>query len=331
MDFRTKIPQVKPGISLSYKDRIFVMGSCFAENIGSKLDDSGFRVMLNPYGVLYNPSSVSYSIRRLLSKEPFKKNELVELDGLFHSFNHHGSFSGADAEKVLSDINLSFEKSSKFLSEASCIMLTFGTAWIYALPENGKVVANCHKFPSSRFNRYRLTIEKIVEDYYNLIDSLIIMNPNIKILLTVSPIRHLRDGFHENTSSKAILHLAVDEICSAYQNVFYFPSYELMIDDLRDYRFYDEDMLHISRPAKDYIWDYFTETILDKSSREIIKQVQQIHKAMEHRPLHDNDEAYSRFAQKNIATIEVLKSRVPELDLTEEKCFFEKILGRVTK
>lgn len=328
MDFRTKIPLTKPGISLSFKDRIFVMGSCFAENIGSRLDDSGFRVMVNPYGVLYNPSSVSYSIRRLLSKEPFKKSELTELDGLFHSFSHHGSFSGSDAGKVLSDINASFEKASKFLSEATCIVLTFGTSWIYALPENGKVVANCHKFPAGRFNRYRLTIEKIVEDYYNLIEALLILNPDLKIILTVSPIRHLRDGFHENTSSKAILHLAVDEICSAFKNVFYFPSYELMIDDLRDYRFYDEDMLHISSPARDYIWEYFSELLLDKSSREIIKQVQQIHKAMGHRPLHDNDEAYSRFVQKNIATIEVLKSRSPDLDLTEEGLFFRKILER---
>ena len=327
MDFRTKIPLTKPGFLLSYADRLMVFGSCFAENIGNRLDDSGFKVMTNPFGVLYNPSSISSALRRLIKEEKFLPSELIEHDGLYQSFSHHGSFSGIDPKITLKNINDSFNQAVEKLKVTNCLIITFGTAWVYALSENSQIVANCHKFPANSFKRFRLTIEDILKDYSGLFDDLFKNKPDLRIILTVSPIRHLKDGIHENTISKSVLHLAVEAICERFGNVAYYPSYELMMDDLRDYRFYDDDMMHPSHVAQDYIWEHFSETFLVKSSREIARQVQQIRKAMNHRPLHDSEESYLRFAQKNIASIEMLKISVPELDLTDEKIFFEKILN----
>lgn len=328
MDFRTKIPSVNPGFNLSFNDRIMVVGSCFAENIGARLDGNGFNVLTNPFGILYNPASIHSSLKRLASASPFLVSDLVEYDGLYHSFNHHGSFSNTDEMTTLGLINSSFEKAVSHFKKNKILILTFGTAWVYALTENGKIVANCHKFPSSRFNRFRLSVDSINEDYMELFSFLKKNIPDLKIILTVSPIRHLKDGVHENTISKSILHLAAEELCKKVENVFYYPSYEIMIDDLRDYRFYDTDMLHPSQLAKDYIWEHFSETFLTKPTREIAKQVHQIRKAMNHRPLRENDDAYIRFAKKNIASIEMLKISVPELDLSDELIFFENIPGK---
>lgn len=323
MEFRTKIPQIVNNYSLSYKDRIMVTGSCFAENIGTKLDDSGFDVMTNPFGVLYNPFSISNSLRRLISKQVYSEKELVFYDGLYHSFDHHGSFSDINAQAALNKINTAFDKAVSHFDSVNKLMVTFGTAWVYSLAENNAIVANCHKFPSAYFNRFRLDVEDITKDYTELFSLIKKNNPDIEIILTVSPIRHLKDGLHENTLSKSVLHLAVDKICNELDFVTYYPSYEIMMDDLRDYRFYDSDMLHPSSVAKDYIWEHFTGTFFDKPVKDVLRQVQQIRKAINHRPLQDNDEAYRRFAQKNIAAIEMLKSAMPEIDLDEELSFFK--------
>jgi hypothetical protein len=303
-----------------------VMGSCFAENIGSRLRESGFRVTVNPFGVLYNPASINYAIKRLIQANPYRQDELTSHDGLFHSFSHHGSFSDSSAEVAINRINGAFNKAQSALRETNRLMITFGTAWVYTLPETGQIVANCHKFPSGRFLRHRLSIDDIVKDYKALIGQLLSMNPGLKIILTVSPIRHMKDGVHENTLSKSVLHLATEALCDHFSEVVYYPSYELMMDDLRDYRFYAEDMLHPSQMAQDYIWDHFSETFLAKSSREMSRQVQQLRKAMEHKPFHPDEEAYKRFAQKNIASIELLCLSEPGLDLTVERHFFERII-----
>jgi hypothetical protein len=327
MDFRTKIPVAKPAFLLSFADRVMVLGSCFAENIGSRLEESGFNSITNPFGVLYNPASISLSIRRMIRNEKFSISELSELDGLYHSFSHHGSFSGSNADNTLKNINNLFEKAVGNLKETNCLIITLGTAWVYALAENGRIVANCHKFPEDRFRRFRLSVEDIVEDYVDLFELLTGKNKDLNIILTVSPIRHLKDGIHENTLSKSVLHLAAEKLCGKFGNAVYYPSYEIMMDDLRDYRFYDEDMMHPSQVAQDYIWDHFSESFMTKSTREIARQVQQIRKAMNHKPLHGTDEPYLRFAQKNIASIEILKLNVPELNLSKEKAFFENILN----
>ncbi|MDD4922119.1 MAG: GSCFA domain-containing protein [Bacteroidales bacterium] len=326
MEFRTTVPVHTSEFHLTHADKVMILGSCFAENIGNSLKESGFRVTLNPFGVLYNPASVGMALQRLWQDQPFRKEELVEYDGFFHSFSHHSSFSGTDPESTLEKINTAFSLAALDLKDVSCLMITFGTSWVYSLPSTDQIVANCHKMPEDHFLRRRLSVNEIEYFYIELLEALFQENPNLKVLFTVSPIRHTKDGFHENTLSKSTLHLAIEGLCESFEQVFYFPAYELLMDDLRDYRFYAEDMLHPSVVAQRYVWENFSDTCFSKPTKEIVRQIQQLRKAMEHRPFHPEDESYRRFAKKNIATIELLSATAPELDLSEERAFFEHIL-----
>jgi len=326
MDFRTTVPVQTSDFRLTHADQVMVLGSCFAESIGLQLKESGFRIALNPFGVLYNPASVGMALQRLWQNQPFREDELVEHEGLFHSFSHHSSFSGTDSKITVDKINSAFSQAVLDLKDATCLMITFGTSWVYALPSTDQIVANCHKLPEDRFLRRRLSINEIEYFYIELLEMLFQAKPDLKVLFTVSPIRHLKDGVHENTLSKSTLHLAIEGLCESFENVFYFPAYELLMDDLRDYRFYAEDMVHPSVTAQRYIWDHFSDTCFSKPTKEVVRQVQQIRKAMEHKPFHPQEESYRRFAKKNIAMIELLSVNAPELDLSEERAFFEQIL-----
>lgn len=326
MDFRTTVPVRQMPFLLSHTDRLMVMGSCFAENIGLRMQESGFQVSLNPFGVLYNPASVGMALQRLWSNQPFLDDELVEYEGYFHSFSHHGSFSGKDRKTTLKGINQSFTEAVQALQGATCLLITFGTAWVYALPSTDQIVANCHKLPEENFIRRRLSVDEIVLFYTDLFDLIFELKPDLKVVFTVSPIRHWKDGVHENTLSKSTLHLALEDLCESFENMSYYPAYELVMDDLRDYRFYAEDMLHPSALAQRYIWDHFSESYFSKPTRETIRQLQQLRKAMMHKPFHPGDEAHIRFAKKNIAAIEMLLSTSPDLNVSEERAFFEQIL-----
>ncbi len=326
MDFRTAIP-VKQAFSLNHADRIVSFGSCFADLISGLLEENGFRVTSNPFGVLYNPMSVVKSMERLRYGINFKEDELFEYEGIWGSFAHHTSFSGPDRQAVLEHIRSSFDEAAEAFRSATCLMLTFGTSWVYALSETGKIVANCHKLPDYHFTRRRLDVAEIVEYYTEFFLQLFQERPDLKVLLTVSPIRHFKDGAHENTLSKSVLHLAIDELCLRFDRLVYFPSYELMMDDLRDYRFYAEDMLHPSDTAVQYIWERFQDFAFDKPTRELSAQVLQIRRAMAHRPQHPEREDYFRFAQKNLAAVDLLAARHPEIDLSRERSFFSQILS----
>ncbi len=326
MEFRTLVPVKQMPYTLSHKDKVMVLGSCFAENTGLRMKESGFHVSLNPFGVLYNPASVGMAMYRMLANQPFLDEELVEFEGYFHSFSHHGSFSGTDRQLTLEHINESFNNAVLALQDTSCLMITFGTAWVYALPSTDQIVANCHKLPEDNFLRRRLSSDEIVFFYTELFEKIFELKPDLKVVFTVSPIRHWKDGVHENTLSKSILHLAIEDLCENFENITYYPAYELVMDDLRDYRFYAEDMLHPAPTAQRYIWDHFAESFFSKSTRETLRQVQQIRKAMQHKPFHPGDEAHVRFAKKNIAAIELLRISAPELILTEEITFFKRII-----
>jgi len=327
MEFRTAIPVQTTDFHLSHSDKVMILGSCFAENIGLQLKESGFRVTLNPFGVLYNPASVGMALHRLWQNQPFRMDELVEHDGFYHSFSHHSSFSGTDPVQTLEKINESFDRAVLDLQETDVLIITFGTSWVYTLPSTDQIVANCHKMPEENFLRRRLSVNEIDYFYMELLEVLFQAKPDLKVLFTVSPIRHMKDGFHENTLSKSTLHLAIEGLSESFENIYYFPAYELLMDDLRDYRFYAEDMVHPSVTAQRYIWDHFSDTCFTKATKEVVRQVQQVRKAMEHKPFHPEDEAYKRFAKKNIATIELLSATAPELDLSDERAFFEKIIN----
>ena len=259
MNFQTSVELPAGMPSVSHADHILLMGSCFAENIGRQLMDAGFQLDLNPFGILYNPLSVSSALREIIRNKEYNKQDLFAYKDLWHSPMHHGSFSAFTPEETLHTINSRLHHAYKKLPELNWLIVTMGTAYVYKQKESGQVVANCHQLPESHFLRYRLSVEEIVEDYTALITEMSALNPDLKWLFTVSPIRHIRDGMHANQLSKSTLLLAIDRLQQLFpERVFYFPSYEIILDELRDYRFYADDMLHPSPLAIRYLWECFS-------------------------------------------------------------------------
>lgn len=280
---------------IDYQSRIVMLGSCFTENIGLKLQSSCFDVDINPFGVLYNPISIANSIRRLLENKTFADSDLFEYKSLWRSFMHDSSFSDASQEKTLSIINKRFEKVVSSLKNLDFLFLTFGTAWIFEEKETNLVVSNCHKMPANQFDRRRLSVGEIVEQYGQLIKNLQNINPNLNIVFSVSPIRHWKDGAHENNLSKGTLLLAVDALQKQFEKIDYFPAYEIVMDELRDYRFYASDMLHPSQVAIDYIWKRFGDTYFSDDTQQLMKRINQYNADLTHRPLHPDSEEYQVF------------------------------------
>jgi len=248
---------------------------------------------------------------------------LVYHEGLWHSLSHHGRFSFESADVTLQQINQRLESSAAFLKTAGFLFITFGTAWVYRYKKSGATVANCHKIPDSEFIRSRLTVDEIVTEFRQVIDEIRMINPGIQIVFTVSPIRHWKDGAVENQRSKAALHLAIDEIIRSYGECSsYFPAYELVMDELRDYRFYAPDMLHISDVAIDFIWEKFETALIDAESREISVSVKKIMQAANHRPFNKNASEYKRFLLQMQEQINKLEKEFKNIDFTGEKAYF---------
>lgn len=319
MQFSTKVEITPSSVSISHRDKIALFGSCFAENIGEKLRSSKFDINLNPFGILYNPLSISQSINRLIDNIPFRKDELVEHKGIFHSFWHHGRFSATDPERALKQMNNAFSEAYDYLREADFLLITFGTAYVYKLCKDNMIVGNCHKFPASNFERSRLQVGSIVEDWGSLLDRLRAFNPKLKVLFTVSPIRHLKDGAHNNQLSKSILLLAIDQLMQQHPSTGYFPSYELVIDELRDYRFYADDMIHPSSKAVDYIWQRFSDTYFSAQTTGIIKEWNQIASAIAHRPFNERGEEYKHFLNLSLNKIALFKEKYPYICCSSEQ------------
>ena len=319
MNFQTSV-ELPAGLpAIRHADHILLMGSCFAENIGALLSDAKFRLELNPFGILYNPLSISSALREIATKKEYTEKDLFAYRGLWHSPMHHGSFSASTPEETLQHINVRFQQARKAMQQLDWLMLTFGTAYVYEQKETGKVVANCHKLPESNFNRRLLLVDEIVDEYTSLITSLAARNPNLKILFTVSPIRHIRDGMHANQLSKSTLLLAIDRLQQLFpQHVFYFPSYEIVLDELRDYRFYADDMLHPSTLAVRYLWERFSETFFSADTKQIMAEVEDIRRDLAHKPFHPASEAYQRFLGQIVLKIERLIGKYPYLDFQKE-------------
>lgn len=293
--FQTRVEIPISDFKISYDDSILTLGSCFAENIGNKLYDIKFETDINPFGVLYNPISISKSIQRLLENKRFTEKDLFQQRGLWQSYSHSSLFSATTAEKCLSNINLRFEKAANQLLNTNVVLITFGTAWVFEEKSSGNVVSNCHKLPANHFNRRRLTVDEIVANYSKLIYALTAKLPDLKLIFSVSPIRHWKDGARENNLSKSTLLLAVDKLEREFNSVHYFPAYEIQMDELRDYRFYAADMVHPSDVAIDYIWTRFVETYFDEVTFGIKKEMEQLHADLSHRPLFPDSEEYGKF------------------------------------
>lgn len=312
MKLITEISIPSPLISVTYDRPLLTMGSCFAENMGERLRKYGFDSDVNPFGILYNPLSIASSLERLMSGSPFTEAELFQYNGLWHSYAHHGNFSAVTAGETLEKINERLMTAAVRLSDYGVLLVTFGTAWVYRKRDDDRIVANCHKVPERNFTRSRLSVEDITSLWIPLLQKLKQHNPDLRVLFTVSPIRHWKDGAHENQLSKATLLLAIEQLrerCS----VDYFPAYELMMDELRDYRFYAADMLHPSELAIDYIWDRFVASCFDKTTRETMREVEQINRAMSHRPLNPDSEEYLRFRKQTLLRRADLLQRFPHL------------------
>jgi len=286
--FTTKVTIQPSEYKIEYSSKILSLGSCFAENIGSKLQQACFDIDINPFGVLFNPASIADSLRLLVENKVFTSESLFQSNSLWASYAHSTLFSAENADSCLQKINARFHPAVKQLFNADYLILTFGTAWIYKLIESQQVVANCHKQPASNFVRERLNVELIVDMFSTLIDNLHKVNPDLKLIFTVSPVRHWKDGHTENSISKGILLQAIQELVRLHKNALYFPAYEIVMDELRDYRFYAADMLHPSEVAVDYIYKLFSEAFFDSETTACMQLVNQYKNALSHRPFNTN-------------------------------------------
>ena len=291
-------------------------GSCFVENIGKLLTQYKFSCDMNPFGILYNPMSIAKAIDTLIQGKTYTRDNLKFYNGLWYSMMHHSSFSSPIQEECLDRINRRITEGIKNIREANWIIITFGTARVYKW--EGEVVGNCHKLPAKQFSRELLTVEEIYTEYGRLAERLRSINPDVKFLFTVSPIRHAKDGMHGNQLNKSTLLLAIDRICQSTQQCFYFPSYEIMMDELRDYRFYNDDMLHPSPLAVNYIWQQLTASCFETETIQFMKEWDTIEKGLNHRPFNPESDSYRRFVSQILLKIEVMKEKFPYLDIKNE-------------
>ncbi len=327
--FRTKIDIPESKFQVSHNTETGLVGSCFADNIGSRLKTYKFPVEHNPFGVLYNPVSIKTNLEILIDKKLFTESDLYYYNDQWLSFNHYTAFSNPDKKVCLKQINERIENASEFLKRSSHLFITFGTAWVYEFSETGKIVANCHKLPAKKFKRYLLELKDIVNGYTDFYEKLKAFNPEIRIVFTVSPIRHWKDGAEMNQVSKSTLLLAVYELRKKFPEMDYYPSYEILMDELRDYRFYASDMLHLSDVAIDYIWNSFVSTYVDDKSKVIISEIEKLNKAINHRPFNINSRAYQEFVKTHLDYIDTLEKKYPLLDFNRERDFFiTKLTGK---
>ncbi len=284
---------------INYKDGIIFMGSCFAAEIGAKMEQLRFKVVVNPFGVLFNPGSISSSLSRIDTCELFTEEELIKAGDIYKSFSHGSEFASTSKKKFLSQNNSTLMSVSNHYKNCRWIILTLGTSWVYREKRGGKIVSNCHKLPHSFFERTTMEVDEIVEALSPAIEA----NPNKRWIITISPVRHLKDGANGNQLSKARLLLATEILVKRFTNIFYFPAYEIFMDQLRDYRFYAEDMIHPSKEAVNYIWEQFCSFALESSCDKIMKQINEINLMRSHRPMFPESEDYKSLLEK-IAILE---------------------------
>ncbi len=303
-----------------------MLGSCFTENIGSNLQKLLFKVEINPFGIIYNPISIKNSLEILIENQKFTNSDLKFYNERWFTYFHHSRFSNANAEDCLLNINQAINAGNEVLKKADILLITFGTARVYRLIESGNIVSNCHKQPASLFSNELLRVENIISEYSQLIVSLKKFNPNINIIFTISPIRHWKDGAHENQISKSTLFLAIYNLTKSFNNIIYFPAYEIFMDDLRDYRFYAEDMLHPNEIGIKYVWDIFSKAFLSGSTQKIISEIENLNQAANHRPFNTKSDKYKTFISNNIKKITELETSNLDIDFEPLKSQFINLL-----
>lgn len=311
-----------PSEKITYSDKIFLIGSCFTEHIGRRLEEFKFAVLQNPNGILFDPVSVSKSLSSYVGNKRYKQADLFYLNELWQSWNHHSMFSGMDAEEVVSHINNSQSIAFNHLQKSTWLMITLGSSFSYRLRENQQPVANCHRAPGQWFIKHLLSSEEIIQSLADSIEKLRVFNPELKIIFTVSPVRHIRDGVVENNRSKARLIEAVHFLVEKYNNTYYFPAYEMVIDVLRDYRFYDIDLVHPNYAATEFVFDKFEQSFIDENSKVFMEEIKKINNGYKHKPFQPNTDSHKLFLQNSLKNVKNLQEKLPYLNFSKEIDYF---------
>jgi hypothetical protein len=329
MEFRLEFSPKSFVDKISHQHRMLLIGSCFTENIGTKLKQLKFSVLENPNGILFNPVSIVKSLGSYINNRQYTEEDLFYQNECWNSWEHHSRFSHPDKAVCLQMINQSQQAAHDFLKKADWLLITVGSAFVYELTssatplgENDAVVANCHKVPTDKFIKKLLTPTEISIAFKEVIEKIHAFNPSLKIIFTISPVRHLRDGFVENNRSKAALMQAIHSLIEHTHNLLYFPAYELVIDDLRDYRFYAEDMVHPNYAATNYVWEKFIATAIDEPSQRLMKDINQLNAAVNHKPFNPTSLAHKKFLQANLEKLIGLKKEIPYVDFSKEEAYF---------
>lgn len=305
MNLLTEIPLSKANNPIDYSSQLLLLGSCFSENIGDKLSYYKFQGIQNPFGILFHPLAIERIIEKSVNQEFFTEEDVFNENEQWHSFDAHSSLSNPSKAQIIEDLNNAISRTSTQVNTASHIIITLGTAWVYRKTSSNKVVANCHKVPQSNFTKELLSVEEVVKSLKQVITFVQSVNPTVQFIFTVSPVRHLKDGFLENQRSKAHLIAAIHQVLNE-DRVSYFPSYELMMDELRDYRFYAKDMIHPNETAIEYIWEKFVEVWLASNTSSTMKKIEKVQKGMLHKPFNENSDQHQKFLVK----LNVLKSEI---------------------
>ncbi|MFC7774214.1 GSCFA domain-containing protein [Flavobacterium sp. GCM10027622] len=297
MQFRTQIPISNTDFPIDYQSEILSLGSCFAENIGAKFEYFKFKSKVNPFGIIFNSVSLEKLIRRSVLKTYFTDKDVFFHNEAWHCFEVHSELSNFDKEAFLNYLNHIVDETHQYITKSTHFILTLGTAWVYRNIESHEIVANCHKVMQKHFTKELLSVEIIEESLHNIMTLIQSINKDAKFIFTVSPVRHSKDGFVENNVSKSHLITAVYKVVSVTSSSNYFPSYEIMMDELRDYRFYAEDMLHPNTVAIDYIWSRFLEHNIAGKIVPVMQQVSEIQKGFNHRPFNPDSASHQKFLQ----------------------------------
>jgi len=318
MIFRTEVHITPSENKISHRTPLLLLGSCFTDNIGSKLRELCFPVFINPCGIVYNPVSVKRSLDILIDGPEFSESDLGNFNDLWYSFDHHTSFSHPEKNICLEKINQHIREGREQVKKASYILVTYGTSRIYTHKKLKRAVSNCHKIPASEFEQHMLNTDEIVNISMDMVKKVTSLNPDIKFIFTVSPVRHWKDGAVGNQLSKAALIIAIHHLIEHIPSIAsYFPAYELMLDDLRDYRFYADDLLHPGSSATQYIWEKFAGCYFTDETLSLVKELTALNNALNHRPFNKNKPSWKTFLWNNKEKTETLSKKFPFLDLTK--------------
>jgi lysophospholipase L1-like esterase len=298
MKLQTKIPlQPQEHNQLDYNSNVLLLGSCFVENIGKKLDYFKFQNLQNPFGILFHQLAIETLITNAINEKEYTEEDIFFHNEQWHCYDAHSKLSASSKEELLNNLNQQIKATNQQINESTHIIITLGTAWVYRHIETDTIVANCHKVPQKKFLKELLSADEISESLESIIALIKSVNIKVSILFTVSPVRHLKDGFVGNTQSKAQLISAIHQVVESRSSIYYFPSYEIMMDELRDYRFYAEDMIHPNQTAVDYIWDKFRKVWISKSAAKTMDDIDVVQKGINHKPFNPNSKAHKLFLQ----------------------------------